>query len=414
MNKQSLFDKAVAQLKRAANLAGVDPRILKLLSRPKRVIEFSLPLKRDSGQIEVLTAYRVQHNDARGPFKGGIRFHPQVSLDEVKALAFWMTFKAAVVNIPFGGGKGGLVVDPKQLSESELGRLSRGYVRGIWRFIGPDIDIPAPDVNTNSQIMAWMLDEYEKLVGHQAPATFTGKPIELGGSAGRTEATGQGGVYLLLALAEKLGLNPEKTRVAIQGFGNVGFWFAKLAHENGFKVIAVSDSKGGILDPDGLDPARVKKHKEETGSVINYPGAKNITNDELLLLEVDVLVPAALENVITKKVAKEVKARAIIEMANGPVALEADSILKERKIISIPDILANSGGVTVSYFEWVQNRMGFYWSKEKVLKKLKEKIVPAFEQVWQVAQKQKTDLRTAAYIVAIREIAKAIKQRGLA
>lgn len=413
MNKNSLFNGAVSQLEKVADLASVNPVIIKLINQPKRIIKFSLPLERDSGQIKVLTAYRVQHNDARGPFKGGIRFHLQVSLDEVKALAFWMSFKTAIVNIPFGGGKGGVIIDPKQLSKSELEKLSRGYVRGIWRFIGPDIDIPAPDVNTNPQIMAWMLDEYEKLIGYQAPAAFTGKPAELGGSAGRTEATGQGGVYLLLALARKLGLNPKKTRIAIQGFGNVGYWFAKLAYENGFKIIAVSDSQGGILDPDGLDPTRVIKHKKETGSVINYPKTKNITNDELLTLNTDILVPAALENVITKRVAKEIKARVIIEMANGPVTLGADSILEEKKIISVPDILANSGGVTVSYFEWVQNRTGYYWSKKEVLKKLEEKIVPAFEQVWQISQKQKTNLRTAAYIIALREIAKAMEQRGL-
>jgi len=408
-----LFQNGIKQLEKAAQLAKTDRTIVELLSRPKRIIEFSLPLRRDDGQIEVLTAYRVQHNNARGPFKGGIRFHPQVSLDEVKALSFWMSFKGAIVDIPFGGGKGGVIVDPKQLSKSELERLSRGYVREIWKSIGPDVDVPAPDVNTNPQIMAWMLDEYEKLVGHQAPAAFTGKPIELGGSAGRTEATGQGGVYILLALAKKLSLSPEKTKVIVQGFGNVGFWFAKLAHQNGFKVIAVSDSRGGIFSPNGLDPDQVMAHKKENGSVTDFSQAKNISNDELLRLDADILVPAALENVITKEVAQAVKARAIIEMANGPVTPEADVVLKEREIVSVPDILANSGGVTVSYFEWVQNRMGYYWSREEVLKKLEEKIVPAFEQVWQVAQDKKTNLRTSAYIIALQRLAEAIKLKKL-
>jgi len=416
----SLFENLLEKLQQTTKIAGVSPEVVKILSQPKRIIEFSLSFRKDNGNLVVLPAYRVQHNDALGPFKGGVRFHPQVNLDEVKALAFWMTLKGAVVDIPMGGGKGGVTVDPNQLSPAERERLSRAYVRGIWQFIGPEVDIPAPDVNTDSQIMAWMVDEYEKLVGHKAPAAFTGKPLELGGSAGREEATGQGGVYVLEALAKKLGLKPQKTKILVQGFGNVGFWFAKLAAEAGFKAVGVADSKGGIIlnknpkskaqnpkfNLPGLDIERVAEWKAKTGSVVGFPGTKTLKNEEFLGAEADILVPAALENVIDERVAKKIKAKIVVEMANGPVTPAGDEVLKKRKIISLPDFLANSGGVVVSWLEWVQNKTGYYWEKEEVLAKLKGKIVPAFEKVWGEAKKRKIDLRTAAWIVALEKLAK--------
>ena len=420
MAKISLFENLLEKLRQTAKIAGISPEVVKILSQPKRVIEFALVFRKDDGSLLVLPAYRVQHNDALGPFKGGVRFHPQVNLDEIKALAFWMTLKGAVVDIPMGGGKGGVAVDPNQLSSAEQERLSRAYVRGIWQFIGPEVDIPAPDVNTNSQVMAWMVDEYEKLVGYKAPAAFTGKPLELGGSAGREEATGQGGVWILEALAKKTGLEPQKTKVLVQGFGNVGFWFAKLAAEAGFKVVGVADSKGGVilvqsskLKVKSLDVEKVVEWKKKTGSVVGFSGTKTVSGEEFLSTEADILVPAALENVIDEKVAKKIKAKIVLEMANGPVTPEGDKILKKRKIISVPDFLANSGGVIVSWLEWVQNKTGYYWEKEEVLGKLKEKIIPAFEKVWQEAKRRKTDLRTAAWVVALEKLAQAIETRGL-
>ena len=420
MAKTSLFENLLKKLRQTAKIAGISPEVVKILSQPKRVIEFALVFRKDDGSLLVLPAYRVQHNNALGPFKGGVRFHPQVNLDEVKALAFWMTLKGAVIDIPMGGGKGGVAVDPNQLSKAEQERLSRAYVRGIWQFIGPEVDIPAPDVNTDSQVMAWMVDEYEKLVGHKAPAAFTGKPLGLGGSAGREEATGQGGVWVLEALAKKLGLKPQKTKVLVQGFGNVGFWFAKLAAEAGFKIVGVADSKGGIILNKnskskaqnskikiwGLEIEKVAEWKAKTGSVIGFPGTKTVSEKEFLSAKTDILAPAALENVIDKEVAQKIKAKIIVEMANGPVTPEGDKILKKRKIVSLPDFLANSGGVIVSWLEWVQNKTGYYWKKNEVLAKLKGKIVPAFEKVWSEAKKRKTDLRTAAWLVALKKLAK--------
>jgi len=424
MEKTSLFENLLERLRQTAKIADVSPEVVKILSRPKRIIEFALVFRKDDGSLVVLPAYRVQHNDALGPFKGGVRFHPQVNLDEVKALAFWMTLKGALVDIPMGGGKGGVAIDPNQLSTTELERLSRAYVRGIWQFIGPEVDVPAPDVNTDVRIMAWMVDEYEKLAGHKAPAAFTGKPLELGGSAGREEATGQGGVWVLEALAKKLGLKPQKTSILVQGFGNVGFWFAKLVAEAGFKIVGVADSKGGIIlnknpksnppaggqnskiNLQGLDIERVAEWKAKTGSVVGFPGTKTVSEKEFLSAKTDILVPAALENVIDEEVAQKIKAKIIVEMANGPVTPEGDEILKKRKIISVPDFLANSGGVIVSWLEWAQNKTGYYWEKEEVLAKLKEKIVPAFEKVWQEAKKRKTDLRTAAWVMALEKLAK--------
>ncbi len=377
------------------------------LEQPQKIIEVNFTVKMDNGEIKIFRGFRVQFNNARGPYKGGIRFHPQVDLSEVKALSAWMAIKCAVAGIPFGGGKGGVVVNPKELSEGELERLSRAYIRAIYRDIGPEIDVPAPDVNTNPQIMSWMLEEYESLTGHKESATFTGKPVDKGGSEGRVEATGKGGVYILEKLAEKLNLKPQETTVAVQGFGNVGYNFAKLAVEVGFKVVAVSDSKGGVLMGEGKwKIEEILEHKEKTGSVVNFPRSKSITNDQLLITDCDILVPSALENVINAKNAKDIKAKAIVEMANGPVTPEADEILGKREIISVPDVLANSGGVTVSYFEWLQNRKGEHWGEEAVFAKLQEKITRAFEDVWDEAEQKKISLRRAAYTLAVSRITK--------
>jgi len=407
----------------------------KLLKEPQRIINVTLPVEMDDGKIRIFQGYRVQYNKFLGPYKGGIRFHPHVSLDEVKALSFWMAMKCAVADLPFGGGKGGVIVDPKTLSESELERLSRAYVRAIADCIGPDKDVPAPDVNTNGIIMGWMVDEYinakcqmlnaksikqiskkEKLF---LSSTFTGKLIKDGGSEGREEATGLGGLYVLEALLlkrnAKCQMLNDKLTVAVQGFGNVGFNIAKFLHEQNFKVVAVSDSKGGVYVPDGMDPELTLDCKKKTGmlagcycsgSVCDVKKGKHITNDELLELPVDIIVPSALENVITKDNANKIQAKIILEMANGPTTPEADEILFKRGITVIPDILSNSGGVTVSAFEWEQNRMGEHWSKEDVNKKLNKKMEDAAESIYTTSKKLKTDLRTAAFVVALERILK--------
>jgi glutamate dehydrogenase/leucine dehydrogenase len=389
-------------------LAQLNPDILKKLEHPQRTIQISIPVERDNGDLEVFTGYRVQYNNARGPFKGGIRFHPQTDLDEVKALAFWMTMKCAVVGIPYGGGKGGVTVDPKTLSEKELEKLSRGWVRVMLPNLGPTVDIPAPDVYTTPQIMAWMADEYSKLVGQPMPASFTGKPIDQGGSEGRGTSTSQGGAYVLTELMQQLGRKPKETRVSIQGFGNAGAVAAKILSDEGYKIIAVSDSRGGISNPKGLDVVAVAAHKEKTSSVTNFPDAQNITNDEILVLETDILIPAALENVITETVAKNMKAVAVLELANGPTTPEADVVLFARGIHVVPDILANAGGVTGSYFEWVQNIEGTHWTEAEVWAKLKPMMKESFLATWNAAKEAKTFLRMGAYIVALKRIAEAM------
>ncbi len=406
------FNNALKQLDKAVKLLNLKEDVSGLLKRPKRILYFNLPVKMDDGKIKVFEAYRVQYNDARGPYKGGIRFHQQVNLAEVKALAFWMAVKTATVGIPMGGGKGGVVVNPKKLSSAELERLSRAYMRAAADFVGPDVDIPAPDVNTNPQIMAWMMDEYEKIKGGHYPAVITGKPLELGGSAGRGTATAQGGFYVLQQLLAKLKLNRKKLSVAIQGFGNAGSVFADLVEQVGLKVVAVSDSQGGIYNEQGLDLKKVKQHKAQTGSVINFEGAKNVTNQKLLELPVGILVPAALESQITKNNAGRIKAQIILELANGPVTPEADEKLFKKGKIVVPDVLANAGGVTVSYFEWVQNRQQYYWTEKEVFDKLKIIMVKAFNDVWQTAQEMEVDLRTASFILALKRIATAIRLRG--
>jgi glutamate dehydrogenase/leucine dehydrogenase len=371
------------------------------LTEPDKIIEVEVPLgeKKYHG-------FRVQFNNKRGPYKGGLRFHPQVDLNEVKALSGWMAIKTALVDIPMGGAKGGIEFNPKELSESELEELSRNFVKEIYTQIGPEKDVPAPDVGTNSKIIDWMVDEYEKQIGKKAPAAFTAKSIKNGGSQGRTEATGQGGAYVLEALAKKINL--ERKTIAVQGFGNVGSQFALAAEKLGFKVVAVSDSSGGYYLEEGLDVKKIKKCKDQGSSVVKcgkkiYEKGKEITNQELLLLDVDVLAPAALENVINQENAKDIKAQVIIELANGPTTPEAADILQDMDIVVVPDVLANAGGVTVSYFEWLQNRKGEKWTKKQVFEKLEEKMKDAFESIWEVKDKSES-IRDVAYMEAIKKL----------
>lgn len=405
-------------------------KAIELLKEPQNFFAGEIEVKMDNGQTKKFQAFRSQHNDARGPFKGGIRFHPDVSEAEVKALSTWMTWKCAVTGIPYGGGKGGVIVDPRQLSKSELERLSRAYARFLADKVGPWVDIPAPDVNTNGQIMAWMVDElqqtanFERKVSENILATFTGKPLLLGGSAGRDEATGLGGVFILEKLAEKLDFKRKKDiTIAVQGFGNVGYWFAHHADRLGYKVVAVSGSRGGIYVPTGLNPAMTLECKNEHGDLqhcmctdnsCDIKGGKKITNDELLELEVDVLVPAALENVIHQGNAPKIKAKNIIEMANGPITPEADEILAKKNILVIPDVLSNAGGVTVSYFEWVQNLQGYYWSKDEVVSKLRPLMDNAFEAMWRMLDEHKTTGRKAVYLNAVKSVVDTMLVKGRA
>lgn len=405
------FQTAKSQLMQAAKIAKLDEDKIEQLLATDRYVEVSIPVKMDNGRQKIFTGFRSQHNNARGPYKGGIRYHQDVNLDEVRALSFWMSFKNAVVNVPFGGGKGGIIVNPKELSAGELERLSRGFVQKIYPLIGPEVDVPAPDVNTNGQIMEWMVDEYKNLTGHpKALATFTGKPLGKGGSEGRAEATGFGGVYVFEeAVKNSLGGVVKGNTVALQGFGNVSSFFAQAAQKLGFKVVALSDSKGGIVNLEGLDLDAVAEHKKQTGSLKDFAGAKNITNSELLELPADVLVPGALENVLTADNADKVKAKLIVEMANGPTTPEADEIFAKKNIPVIPDILANSGGVCVSYYEWYQNMNNEVWSKEDVLEKLSKQIKQAFVDVYELQKKYNTTFRTGAYILAAERIIEKMK-----
>jgi glutamate dehydrogenase/leucine dehydrogenase len=382
---------------------------------PQKIIKGKVSIKGAGGKKKTFQAFRIQHNDARGPFKGGIRFHPNVTEDEVRALATLMSLKCAVAGIPYGGGKGGIVVDPSKLTRDELKSLSVEYAKLITPYVGAWRDVPAPDVNTDGQIMSWMLETYEKKIGMLSPATFTGKPLELGGSLGRTEATGQGGVFVLAAYAKVKNLKPKTTTVAVQGFGNVGFWFVKLAKELGFNVVAVSDSSSGIYNPKGVDVDNLSKFKENGGSFKDIKlgkGEKLISNADLLTLPVTVLVPAALENSINKDNMMNVSARVILEMANGPTTSEADKYLYEKGVDIIPDILANSGGVTVSYFEWVQNLSGYSWTKERVNTELKEVITKAFMDIYKIKTTKKISFRGAANYISLKRIVDAIMLRG--
>ena len=400
------FDAAAEKLKLA-------PGLREVLRSPRRALSLSLPIKMDDGTIKVFQGFRVQHNNARGPCKGGIRYHPNVSFDEVQALASWMTWKCATVNIPFGGAKGGIICDPKQLSKNELERLTRRYAYEISDFIGPDRDIPAPDVYTDAQVMAWIMDTYSMTRGHSVPGVVTGKPIFLGGSLGRHEATARGCVYVIRCACEVMHIDYRGAIAAIQGFGNAGSVAAELLHKIGMKVIAVSDSKGGILNPKGLDIPKVVAHKTKTGSVVRFPGAKPIASDEVLELECDVLVPAALENQITLANVDRVKAKIVAEAANGPTTPGADRILHQKGVLVIPDILANAGGVTVSYFEWVQDLQELFWDTEEVNRKLEKIMGKAFADVHGSAQNYKVDMRTGAYILAVDRVVKATETRGI-
>jgi len=407
-----LFENCLKQLDIVARVLKLDAGDRALLSSPQRVLEFQIPVQMDNGEVRRFYGARVQYNSSRGPTKGGIRYHPGVNLSEVKALAFWMAMKCAVTGIPYGGAKGGITVDPKELSRPELERLSRGFVRQVWKFIGPQQDIPAPDVYTDGQIMSWMLDEYEQLTGIHAPGVITGKPIELGGSEGRGFATAMGGAYLLRHIAKQRHLNPKKTNVAIQGFGNAGSFAAKILSEWGYRIVAASDSKGGVMHAKGLDVPKLLAVKEKTGAVTQYPGAKQVSNEELLEMECDVLVPAALENQILAGNAAKVRARYILELANGPTTPEADAALFKQGVVVLPDILANAGGVSASYLEWVQNLQGYYWTEEEVLRKLEPLMLKAYEAVKGTADEFSVDLRTAAQVQAVRLILAAERLRG--
>jgi len=412
-NKIDAFEVAQIQLEKATNKMNLDPNILAQLKEPERVLIVSIPVKMDNGAVKVFTGFRSQYNTARGPAKGGVRYHPDVNLDEMKALSAWMTWKCAVAGIPYGGAKGGVICNPKEMSEGELERLSRRYIYEILSIIGPKKDIPAPDVYTTPKIMGWYIDTYNKLTGEASFSTITGKPLELWGSEGRKEATARGLSYTVEVAAKQLNINPSEATVVIQGYGNAGSISAKILNEQGYKIIGVSDSKGGAYNLQGIDPSEILDYKTKTSTVKGFPKAEFISNKDLLELECDVLVPAALEGVITKKNANNIKAKIIAEAANGPTTPEADEILFQKGVYVIPDILANSGGVTVSYFEWIQGLYGYFWDEERVNRRLKKLIVKAFNEVLKIAQREKIDNRTAAYIYAVSQVAEAMKARGI-
>ena len=415
MAKETLnpFEIAQKQIKSACDKLNADPAVYEILKNPMRVLEVSFPVKLDDGTVKTFVGYRSQHNNAVGPFKGGLRFHPGVTRDEVKALSTWMTFKCSVAGIPYGGGKGGMAINPKEYSKAELERISKGFAKAISPIIGEKVDIPAPDVNTNGQIMSWMVDAYEEVAGKSTKGVFTGKPLEFGGSLARTEATGYG-VHLTAKKAlAKLNIDVKGATYAVQGFGNVGFYTAYYAYKDGAKIVAFSNSDVAVYNENGIDMEAVIKDFEENGRIAANKGyGKDITNAELLELEVDVLAPCALENQITSENADRIKAKVITEGANGPTTPEADEILFKKGIIVIPDILANSGGVVVSYFEWVQNLQSYYWPFEEVQQKEDALLSTAFEDVWNLADEYKVDLRNAAYMKSIERISKAMKLRG--
>jgi glutamate dehydrogenase (NAD(P)+) len=397
----------------AAEKLNLDEGMRKVLKSPAREITVNIPVQLDDGRLEVFTGYRVQHSIARGPGKGGIRYAPDVSLDEVRALASWMTWKCAVVNIPFGGAKGGVICNPAVMSDGELERLTRRYTAGIIEMIGPERDVPAPDMNTDARVMAWIMDTYSMHMGQTNTAVVTGKPMELGGSRGRPEATGRGCLIVTLEALRILGKRPEDTRVVIQGFGNVGGMAAKLMAATGFKIVAIVEYYGAVYNPNGIDIIALMEHRKHTGAITDFPGGENIDKAEAMFLECDVLVPAATENVITSENASRLRCKVICEGANGPTTAIADEILADKKIMVIPDILANAGGVTVSYFEWVQDRQGFFWNEDLVNQRLREIMVGSFGAVIAYGAKHKVDNRTAAYMVALDRVATAIRLRGI-
>ncbi len=396
------------------NLLAIDEKKneIAILKSPKRLVRVSLPIAMDSGEIKVFEGYRVQYNDARGPFKGGLRYHPEVDEDEVTSLAFWMAIKCAVADIPMGGGKGGIIVNPKELSKAELERLTRALARALAPVVGPTVDVPAPDVYTTPEMMAWFRDEYEKVTGKSAAGVITGKPLEHGGSKGRDKATGLGAVYALEALLAQTNKSGQEITVAVQGFGNAGLNFAELAHPE-WKIVATSDSKGAIHNPAGLDIEKLIAYKQSTGSVVGFEGSTTISNEDLLALDVDVLVPAALNSVITEKNWEQVKAKTIVEIANGPISLPESRKLADKGVTIIPDVLANSGGVVVSYFEWDQNMKDESWDLDTVNSRLKEKIIAAFNAIWKYKEEYGLDMRTAAYVLAVKRIMEAERERGM-
>jgi glutamate dehydrogenase len=419
MSKENLnpLESAQKQVKSACDALGLDPAVYELLKEPKRVIEISIPVKMDDGSMKVFKGYRAVHNDAVGPGKGGIRLHPGVNIDEVKALSVWMTFKCGVMGVPYGGGKGGIVCDPLSLSQGELERLSRGYIQGLYKYLGEKIDIPAPDVGSNGQVMAWMVDEYNKLVGESNLGVITGKPVAWGGSKGRNEATGFGVSVIAREAARELGIEMKGAKVAIQGFGNVGSYTVKNVQRQGAKIIAIGEwapSVGtyAIYNEDGLDFADMKAYMDEHKNLVGYPKAKQITLDEFWKLKVDILIPAALENAITEEVAEIVNTKLICEAANGPITPGADEVLERRGIPVTPDILTNAGGVTVSYFEWVQNLQGYYWSEKEVEEKQEAEMIKAFNAIWKLKNEYNVTIRKAAYMLSVKKVAEVMKYRG--
>jgi len=419
MSKENLnpLESAQLQVKHACDALGLAPEVYELLKEPKRMIEIAIPVKMDDGSLKVFKGYRSLHNDSVGPGKGGIRLHPGVNPDEVKALSVWMTFKCGVMGVPYGGGKGGITVDPLKLSQGELERLSRGYIQGLYKYLGEKIDVPAPDVGSNGQVMAWMVDEYIKLTGNMSVGVITGKPVAWGGSEGRNEATGFGVSVIAREAARELGMDMTKITCAIQGFGNVGRYTVKNVERQGAKIVAIAEwapSVGtyAIYNENGLDFNEMAAYIDEHRNLVDFPKAKRITLDEFWQLDVDMLIPAALENAITEDVAKVVKAKLICEAANGPITPDADAILKERGIIVTPDILTNAGGVTVSYFEWVQNLYGYYWSEKEVEEKQEVEMVKAFNAIWKLREEYKVTVRDAAYMLSVKKVAEVMKLRG--
>jgi glutamate dehydrogenase (NAD(P)+) len=411
--RENPYKLARAQLQRVGQVFGLDPDLLRVLSKPKKSVEVSIPVQMDDGSIEVFTGFRVTHNIARGPSKGGVRYHRNVTLDEVKALAMWMTWKCALMGLPFGGAKGGVVCDPKTLSSSELERMTRRYTSEIINDIGPERDIPAPDVGTDSRVMAWIFDTYSMNKGHSVLGVVTGKPLSVGGSLGRTEATARGALYCMQAMAVKQGKRLSEYSVAIQGFGNVGANLAGLLHGQGTKVVAVSDSRGGAYNPDGIDVPAAVAHKQERGTLEGLANAERVTNEELVELPCDIFAPCALEQVVTEENADRVKATVICEGANGPVTPTADAILEDRGVLVLPDVLANAGGVVVSYFEWVQGLQEYFWREDEVNAKLHDIVARAFEEAWQTRDRYETSLRMASYGLAVQRVAEATTTRGL-
>lgn len=408
----NVYEIVQKQIKDACDALGMKPAVYEILKQPQRFMQVAIPVTMDDGSVQVFEGFRSQHNDAIGQTKGGLRFHPEVYADEVKALSMWMTFKCACIGLPYGGGKGAIKCDPRKLSKGELERLSRGFVREMAQIIGPEKDVPAPDVYTNPQIMAWMIDEFAKIRQYNAFGLMTGKPIILGGSLGRNSATARGCVFVVREAAKKLGIDLKKATCAVQGYGNAGSFAAQLMADLGTKIVAVNDTKGGAYNPDGIDPFAITEYKAKTGSVLGFPGTTNISSDELLTLDVDVLIPAAFENQITSANASRVKARIIGEAANGPTTPEADEVLYKNGLLVLPDILASAGGVTVSYYEWVQNNYGYYWSEKEVNEKLEGDMVKAFEAIYAMHKEKNVAMREAAYMVAIKRVAEAMQWRG--